>query len=293
MAGGPRRTTPAHGGAMNRLRLLILAPFPPRPDAAHGGARALAHVLGALVERHDVALLCLRAEDEPGTDEAILTKCVHVEEVLRPSDTGPLPQRLARAARLPTAPVRGRPVWAEAFSVPAFGEALRRRLRVATPDLIQAEFHMMGQYLRESDRRGIPAVLVEHEPGVPVARERMRTARGPLRLARRLDLRAWERFEPDVLRRAAAVVVFTEKDEQVVSRLAPAAEVRRIPLVVPLPEHPLGPSGAGAPVLLFVGNFEHPPNRDAARRLIGRIFPAVCAQIPEARLVLVGPHLVP
>src|SRR5690606_9941212 len=109
----------------------------------------------------------------------------------------------------------------------------------------------------------------------------------------RLDLRAWERVEPDVLRRAAAGVVSTAKDEQVVSRLAPAAEVRRIPLVVPLPEHPLGPSGAGAPVLLFVGNFEHPPNRDAARRLIGRIFPAVCAQIPEARLVLVGPHLVP
>lgn len=268
--------------------LLFLTPFPPRLDASHGGARATAHVIGALAERHEVALLCLRAEGEPGVEKAIRAKCAYVEEVHRPSDAGPLPRRLRRAARLLTAPLRGQPVWAEAFAVPAFAEALQRRLRAWPPDLVQAEFHVMGQYLREI---GAPSVLVEHEPGVPAARERVRSARGLLRWAYRLDLRAWERFERDVLRSVSVAVVFTEEDGRAVSERTPDVEVRRIPLVVPLPEEPLGSEGTGAPTLLFVGNFDHPPNRDAARRLIGEILPAVQARVPEARLVLVGPHL--
>jgi polysaccharide biosynthesis protein PslH len=38
-----------------------------------------------------------------------------------------------------------------------------------------------------------------------------------------------------------------------------------------------------------VGNFAHPPNREAADRLTRSIFPAVRARCPEARLRLVGP----
>ncbi|GAB1421429.1 glycosyltransferase [Anaerolineales bacterium] len=40
--------------------------------------------------------------------------------------------------------------------------------------------------------------------------------------------------------------------------------------------------------LLFVGNFEYEPNQDAARQLIDKIFPQVQAQIPDAKLYLVG-----
>lgn len=41
--------------------------------------------------------------------------------------------------------------------------------------------------------------------------------------------------------------------------------------------------------LLFVGGFAHRPNADAVRFLVREIMPAVWAQVPEARLEIVGP----
>jgi glycosyltransferase involved in cell wall biosynthesis len=41
---------------------------------------------------------------------------------------------------------------------------------------------------------------------------------------------------------------------------------------------------------VFVGNFRHPPNVDAALRLTDRIFPAVRARVPGTVLRIVGAH---
>jgi glycosyltransferase involved in cell wall biosynthesis len=57
-----------------------------------------------------------------------------------------------------------------------------------------------------------------------------------------------------------------------------------------LPVESLNPLGASPPQLLFVGNFIHAPNVDAATRLIGQIFPAVRKHYPEAKLLIVGDH---
>ena len=43
--------------------------------------------------------------------------------------------------------------------------------------------------------------------------------------------------------------------------------------------------------MLFIGNFIHPPNVDAADRLINHIFPQVQSQFSETRLFIVGDHL--
>src|SRR5262249_58786719 len=42
------------------------------------------------------------------------------------------------------------------------------------------------------------------------------------------------------------------------------------------------------PSLVFVGNYMHPPNVDAALRLVQEIFPRIAAQRPDVRLALVG-----
>ncbi len=55
-----------------------------------------------------------------------------------------------------------------------------------------------------------------------------------------------------------------------------------------LPKQPLNPSGDEPLNLLFVGNFIHPPNIDAAVRLSNAIFPRVQAQIPGINLHIVG-----
>src|SRR6266536_6293738 len=61
-------------------RLLVCTPFPPRLDARHGG-RATAQLLATLAARHEVAILCLRSEEEESVDDVFVERCAHVEEV--------------------------------------------------------------------------------------------------------------------------------------------------------------------------------------------------------------------
>ena len=63
------------------LRLLFLVPFAPRLDADHGGSRAIAGLVTGLAARNHIALLYLRARDEPPIDEAVRERCGVVEEV--------------------------------------------------------------------------------------------------------------------------------------------------------------------------------------------------------------------
>ena len=63
-----------------RSRLLFLLPFVPRLDARHGG-RTTAGLIARLAERHDAALICLRAPGEGSVDTVIRERCQLVEEV--------------------------------------------------------------------------------------------------------------------------------------------------------------------------------------------------------------------
>jgi glycosyltransferase involved in cell wall biosynthesis len=59
---------------------------------------------------------------------------------------------------------------------------------------------------------------------------------------------------------------------------------------VPLPAAPLDAVGRIPDRLLFVGNFHHPPNVDAALYLVRAIFPRIRAAWPGATLRIVGAH---
>lgn len=259
-----------------RRRVLFLLPFPPDPGGVHGGSRTTGQLVEALAERHEVAVVHFRAADEPPLPPALRQRLALVEEV---------PRRGAGAQGWVRGVLRGRPAWVTDWASQAFAARATALVREWRPDVLQAEFHLMGQYL---DVASAPArVLVEHEVGVPAAEERLAQERRLLRQARRLDLRAWQRYESRVLRLASAVVAFTEQDVDAVRRLAPTARVACIRPGVPVPRHPSG-VGSGVPTMVFVGSFVHPPNVDAALRLARVILPAVRTRVPEARLELVG-----
>ena len=95
------------------------------------------------------------------------------------------------------------------------------------------------------------------------------------------------RFRARTLRGVDAVVALTERDQATLAALVPSARIERIPLAVDLRPAPLDPVGNGRDVL-FVGNFIHPPNVEAAERLVHSIFPRIAAMRPDARLVIVG-----
>jgi glycosyltransferase involved in cell wall biosynthesis len=65
--------------------------------------------------------------------------------------------------------------------------------------------------------------------------------------------------------------------------------VTAVPNAYELPDQPVGRIDVGSPpIILFQGTLRYPPNADAARWLVDQIAPALRAQIPDARVRLVG-----
>ena len=273
-----------------RLRILFLVPFAPGLRASHGGGRVIGQLIAHLAQRHQIALCYVRASGEPAIDDTLRKHCDVVEEVLllqmKDSATNPWSRRLRVWREL----MKGKPLWAIDRFHPEVEERVKSLINSWHPDIVQIEFHIMGQYLSALEGYPAPRILVQHEAGVESAREAMRSPLSAGRIMSWLDLLAWQRFERKVLQQVQTVVVFTERDHESVSRLSADIPVMRIPFGTEIPER--APDASEEPLsLLFVGNFKHLPNLDAADRLINRIFPQVQDQIPEARLYLVGDHL--
>jgi glycosyltransferase involved in cell wall biosynthesis len=267
------------------FRLLALAPFPPRLDATHGGSRAIAELLIRLGERHPIALLALRGADEPPLDDSLKARCDVVREIARPSrEAG----GFAGDVRVALALTRGTPMWVSRWSVPAFHTAAAELGAAWRPDVVQAEYHVMAQYFAAIPGR--PArVLRQLEPGAATAAERGKARRGLGRTIGALDRWAWRRYESSAMRQADVVATLTQRDRATLAPLAGRTPLVVIPLGVPLPERPADPCGRRPETILFVGNFIHPPNVDAAERLIRSVFPLVRRAVPTAELRIVGP----
>jgi glycosyltransferase involved in cell wall biosynthesis len=133
-------------------------------------------------------------------------------------------------------------------------------------------------------------VLTQYEPGTAAARDLWRAGQGQGRFVPYLEMLAWLRFERGIMRHVQVVVALTRRDRDALVRLNGRTPITCIPLGTEIPAHPLDPCGEVPPNLTFVGNFAHPPNVDAATRLIDSILPRVQAQFRDLTLYIVGDH---
>lgn len=272
---------------MTALRLLVLSPYAPSVQAHHGGARVVAETTRRMAEEADVALAYLHAREEPPADPDLLERCRHVVEAVRPSQWGGAGDR-TQLRRL-FAAASGRPSWVAECETAELHDRLRDLQREWKPDVAHVHYQVMGQYLRSLDP-GARTVLVAPEPATMRAAAAAREAGGARRLLRSADSLAWRRFERRLLTAVDATVVFTARDREELRRLAPGgAPISVIPIGVSIPERPSSPLGSDD-LVLFVGNFGHGPNVDAALRLTDEILPLLLRARPHARLELVGPQ---
>lgn len=270
------------------MRLLILLPLAPRLSAANGGARVITQFLTEITSRHTVAVLYFREASEPGADPFFVERCEYIEGVVRPASKKSLRARLIRYLRLILSLILQKPLWVEDWFSHEFAKQARVLAGRFQPDIIQAEIHVMGQYF--SVLKDVPAqrVLVEYEPSSRAA-PYLQTLPGALkRLIGRLEKISWQRYQRLLYRDVDAIIAFTEEDQCSISETAGGTPIHIIPPGMLIPQYPLDPLGSSPASLLFIGNFYHPPNVEAARRLTKSIFPAVRHLFPEARLFIVG-----
>jgi glycosyltransferase involved in cell wall biosynthesis len=145
----------------------------------------------------------------------------------------------------------------------------------------------VGPPIREANGNTPGLVLVCHEPGALAAADQARAATGRHRLEHRLNLAAWRRFWSRTLSAFDVIVAFTEGDREVNSRASPSARTETIGLGIDIPAEPAREDGAEDHVA-FIGGYKHPPNTDAALRLMRSIMPAVREHEPDLKLYLIG-----
>lgn len=243
--------------------------------------------LEALAPRHEVTLV-VGVGEEPWEREAArrvsgLASEVRLADRRRPST---LRGRLRRRALLASTWALSRRPWRSVWFAPPTVQALVDEcLRRSRFDLVAVEDSAMSA-LRLPER--VPRMLTDHE-----VRRAQASLLGPRRAVARLladlDGRRASGFQARAWGRYDLVQVFTEADAQEVRRLAPALSerVRVNPFGIRLPA-PSDPLREQEDLLLFVGNFTHPPNREAAAWLVDEIMPRVWEQRRTARLRLVG-----
>ena len=246
--------------------------------------------LRALADRHELTLVSAVGDEAWEARAAATAISCGADLHLADRRLSPrLRQRLRRRARLASDWALTRRPWLTLwFAAPAVQTLIDQLTRTRHFDLITVEDSSMAMFRFPAH---IPALLSDYEVGRP--RPPVWRPGGdltlPLWLFRELDWRRWEPFQKAAWRRYRRVQVFTEYDALTISHQAPdvSPRVRVNPFGVVIPnsaDTKLEESGS----VLFVGNFTHPPNRDAATWLVREIMPRVRARYPAAWLRLVG-----
>jgi glycosyltransferase involved in cell wall biosynthesis len=271
------------------MNILIAAPMPPQPEAPGAIPRVLHAELVGLMARHSITLVTIAGPDpaEWAAVDRLHTQGIEVQAVRRTNPRGW--QHWQRRWRWATQWLRGRWPWRTVwFWEPEVQRILDQVLAHRAFDLIIVEDNAMGIYRYASTA---PRLFTEHEVRRPRSIDwHVGSFVNVWRwLLREADWRRWSKYQSTIWRQFDRIQVFTARDAEALVKLAPdlAGRVRVNPFGIELPGL-LDEALADKRQLLFVGNFTHPPNVDAALWLGREIMPLLRQRCPNIRLTLVG-----
>ncbi|MEZ4863301.1 MAG: glycosyltransferase family 4 protein [Caldilineaceae bacterium] len=271
------------------MKILLVTPMPPQPQAPGAIPLVLHAQLTALRARHEVTVLTVAGGD-PGEQEAVAALAasgikVHAVPLLAQSALG----RWQRRGRLASDWLSGRLPWRTAwFRSPGLQSTLDALLATEHFDWIQVEDNAMGVYRY---RTTTPIIFTEHEARRPrsVDWRKLSGIEGRAALLQELDWQRWPAYQRRIWPRFDRIQVFSARDAATIADLAPtlSERVRVNPFSVAQPVA-ANPAHEEAKSLLFVGNYTHAPNVDAALWLAQEIMPTLRRRAPGVKLTLVG-----
>lgn len=254
------------------MNVLVLTAYPPVLHM-HGGGVRMFHNIRILAERHSVRVISfVESDDERDMLQSLDGICESVTAVRRVPDFRPHWFSLL-------------PFLVREFSTPEMYRAVESEFQRKKVDVLQCEYLQMAQFYR----RGVLNVLTMHETLSANAYEEFQRVVDPV-----AKLRAYYRwmgtlrYEVLMSRKFDRVVTMTDSDAQYLRSYSPDAHIRAIPIGIdpneftPWPEEP-----ERTVEVLFVGNFRHSPNVEAAEFLVRRIAPS----FPDLQFVIPGSHV--
>jgi polysaccharide biosynthesis protein PslH len=253
------------------VNILILTAYPPVLQM-HGGGVRMYHNIRILAQKHSVRVITF-VENE------------RERELVQNLNDG-ICESITAVQRVPDF----RPHWlsldpflVRAFSTPEMEHAIEAAFRKKKVDVLQCEYLEMAQYRR----RGVFSVLTIIETQSDNAYAAFRKE-GDSIAKLQLFYRWMQvlRYEVMSTRRFDRVVALTEEDASYLRSYSPSLDIRAIPIGIDPEEfRPQEPSQTNEAIkVLFVGNFRHTPNVEAAQFLATELAP----HFPEVQFVLAG-----
>ncbi len=158
-----------------------------------------------------------------------------------------------------------------------------QRFDVAVCDFLDAAVNFPG-------RLNIPCVLFQHNVESEIWRRHAATAGNPVKkMMYGMEFHKMQRYEQIAVRKFYHVVAVSESDRALMTQWVDGERITVVPTGVDVAEYRPDP-GAPEPgsVVTFVGAMDWEPNVDGMEYFAGEIWPTIQAEVPEARLRIVG-----
>lgn len=267
--------------------ILFLTELLPYPLVSGAKIRAY-HVLRHLATHHQVTLLSfVRADDRPGD-------VAHLESIVDQVLTIPLQRSWPRNIRaMLVSLATGQPAIIAREAISAMRDRVNSLLALDRVDIIHADQITMAQYGLLGKKAGVPTLLDQHNATFQIIERLARYEKNPAKwLFLQREARAFVRYEVDVCCRFDHVTFVTEEDRQALSARGRKDFLADRSTVIPICVDP----GAVPPVALVpapfrithVGTMYWPPNVEGVLWFWETVWPLVLAQVPAARLTLIG-----
>jgi glycosyltransferase involved in cell wall biosynthesis len=254
------------------MNILVVTPYPPVLHV-HGGGVRMFHNIRILSQKHSVTVLSFVENEE----EAELLKSVKsisesVAAIRRVPDFGAHWFSLA-------------PFMVREFGTPEMHRAVDDAVRERKINIIQCEYLQMAQYKRP----GLLSILTAHEAYSANAYRAFQDAQDAIE-----KLRLFSRwmsmlhYEVSMCNAFDRVVTMTNDDAAYLRSYARRADIRAIPIGIDAGHFQPAQDCSQRPVeVVFVGNFRHSPNVEAAEFLLEE----VASYFPAIEFIIAGSYL--
>ncbi len=280
----------------DKLNVLFVSPYPIEPPL-HGGALFMNQTVRYLAPLTRLHLLAMLDEESDLAENRKLGEmCADAEFVVRGRGrSGGLGGLAPHAAR--------------EFGSDDFRRRLHRAIYVNEIDVVQLDYTQLAGYAESFER--IATFLFEHDVYFQSVASGLRTVGNPVeKLLHGYEYLRALRFELRALRRFDGVQTCTAENRRYLESFlgrgpsetaAGNLDTRNgVPPIrddlraaIDLARYEYNEEGRRPDTLLFIGSFQHPPNRQALAYFIERVLPAVRAARPAARLLVAGAHAPP